>query len=212
MEKSKKKQKNLIKKFKTKMERQTADGLEGLSVRELKTLLDERRVDYRDCVEKRDLIRRARETVYLPRRTTIASLECIVFDSTSASPAPPEWVVIILHVRGHISSFFIFNIIIDIIVAQGYGANREDLVPLGQAAAQQMTAATTDAASGPRVRFIHPNAPLAMTTEGGACACPHLPRTHACTTTHARTHSAAVAHWSTRAQLRDRAGCGGLLI
>jgi hypothetical protein len=85
------------------MERQTADGLEGLSVRELKTLLDERRVDYRDCVEKRDLIRRARETVHLPRRTTIASLECIVFDSTSSSPAPPEWVVIILHVRGHIS-------------------------------------------------------------------------------------------------------------
>lgn len=174
------------------MERQTADGLEGLSVRELKTLLDERRVDYRDCVEKRDLIRRARETVHLPRRTTIASLECIVFDSTSSSPAPPEWVVITLHVRGHISfiylikSFFMFNII-NIIAAQGYGANREDLVPLGQAAAQQMTAATTDAASRPRVRFIHPNAPLAMTTEGGACACPHLPRTHACTPTHART-------------------------
>lgn len=118
-------------------------------MRELKTLLDERRVDYRDCVEKRDLIRRARETGHLPRRTTIASLACIVFDSTStsSSPAPPEWVVIILH---------------------GYGANREDLVPLGQAAAQQMSAATTDAASGPRVRFIHPNAPLAMTTEGGA--------------------------------------------
>ena len=210
MEKSKKKQKNLFKKFETKMERQTADGLEGLSVRELKTLLDERRVDYRDCVEKRDLIRRARETVHLPRRTTIASLECIVFDSTSASPAPPEWVVIILHVRGHISfiylikSFFIFNIIINIIVAQGYGANREDLVPLGQAAAQQMTAATTDGASGPRVRFIHPNAPLAMTTEGGACTCPHP--------TQQRTHSAAVAHWSTRAQPRDRAGCGGPLI
>jgi hypothetical protein len=90
---------------------------------------------------------------------------------------------------------------------QGYGANREDLVPLGQAAAQQMTAATTDAASGPRVRFIHPNAPLAMTTEGGACACPL--HTH---NTHTHTHSAAVANRSMRAQHRDRAGCGGPLI
>jgi hypothetical protein len=91
------------------MERQTADGLEGLSVRELKTLLDERRVDYRDCVEKRDLIRRARETGHLPRRTTIAPLACIVFDSTStsSSPAPPEWVVIILHVRGISRSYLI---------------------------------------------------------------------------------------------------------
>ena len=34
------------------------DGLSGLSIGELKKLLGERGVDYRDCLEKRDLVAR----------------------------------------------------------------------------------------------------------------------------------------------------------
>ena len=38
------------------------DGLAGLSTGELKNLLSERSVDYRDCLEKRDLIEKLRES------------------------------------------------------------------------------------------------------------------------------------------------------
>merc|ERR1719499_1436571 len=42
-------------------------GLAGLSVGELKALLNERGVDYRDCLEKRDLIERLESSTFSPR-------------------------------------------------------------------------------------------------------------------------------------------------
>jgi len=42
-------------------------GLAGLSVGELKSLLNDRGVDYRDCLEKRDLIERLESSTFSPR-------------------------------------------------------------------------------------------------------------------------------------------------
>ena len=42
--------------------RDAADGLDGMSVTELKRLLSDRGIDFRDCIEKSDLIHRLRES------------------------------------------------------------------------------------------------------------------------------------------------------
>ena len=95
--------------------------LEAMGVKELKLFLEARRVPYRDCVEKKDLVKRARDNLHLPpvvapstskpaspasstsTSTTspsghqkIGGLDCVVQQN---GPHPAEWVCIVLHVR-----------------------------------------------------------------------------------------------------------------
>ncbi len=40
----------------------------SLSIKELKQILEGRKVDFRDCVEKKDLIKRIKESAHLPQQ------------------------------------------------------------------------------------------------------------------------------------------------
>jgi phospholipase/carboxylesterase len=145
-----------------------------LSVGQLRALLQARRVDYRDCIEKRDLVRRLLEagTTSSSSTSTTASpssasssaspksaaggihkynrtyggLDCVVVENSST----PDWIAIISH---------------------GLGANNRDLVPIAEEVLAYLrrsattNQATVDVSDVPRIRFIHPNGHLPL--EGG---------------------------------------------
>jgi len=119
--------------------------LNSKSVRELKTLLDSRGVDYTDCVEKSDLIRKVMDTASLePNQGTVSSfsrtyggLSCKVVRNCQQ----PEYIVILSH---------------------GYGANANDLAPIATDALGLTTLKSK------KFWFVVPDAPLALPQGGRA--------------------------------------------
>merc|ERR1712125_151293 len=85
----------------------------SLSIKELKKLLGDRGVDYRDCVEKKDLVTRAIATRDRDKPSLrsweekIGNLDCLL----SSNKRTVDWILVILH---------------------GFGANSADLAPIGR--------------------------------------------------------------------------------
>lgn len=126
---------------------------EQLSVRELKSLLDKRGIYYKDCVEKKDLAKRLKDSMgvatscfggseetdvdgWRTRRSvcTIAGLDSIVIDS---GPATEQTALLV-------------------VLCHGFGANNLDLADIGQSVCDSFRKERK------RVRFVVPNGPLEL--------------------------------------------------
>eukprot|EP00698_Gefionella_okellyi_P003316 TRINITY_DN13087_c0_g1_i1.p1 TRINITY_DN13087_c0_g1~~TRINITY_DN13087_c0_g1_i1.p1 ORF type:complete len:302 (-),score=54.98 TRINITY_DN13087_c0_g1_i1:94-978(-) len=123
------------------------EALNGLSVRELRSLLQTNSIPFDDCIEKSELIARCFEHKLMPgaqpakaapkvlrsTKTTIGKLSCVVIENDPK----PELVVVMCH---------------------GFGANAEDLAPIGK----QIVADSSNLA----LRFVFPQASLSLSAQG----------------------------------------------
>eukprot|EP01114_Cavostelium_apophysatum_P017999 TRINITY_DN5471_c0_g1_i1.p1 TRINITY_DN5471_c0_g1~~TRINITY_DN5471_c0_g1_i1.p1 ORF type:complete len:310 (+),score=68.51 TRINITY_DN5471_c0_g1_i1:45-974(+) len=135
---------------------QEFDRLSGLSVKELRQILQGRGVDFSDCFEKSDLVKKVADTAHISnnasKRTnvttsqgvkkwkeTLSDLECVVVQRDNVADSELHLVVIMCH---------------------GYGANNQDLAPIAEMILR----------SNPRmkVRFVYPNGIISVPGAGRA--------------------------------------------
>ena len=112
----------------------------SLSIRELKEALIQRGIDFSDCLEKSDLVRKYIATTPKPgmvhtRAQTIAGLSCVVWDVVGQEESP-KFGVVIMH---------------------GFGANKEDLLPIAAQLANNW-----GKEGKVHLRCIVPDGPLSM--------------------------------------------------
>eukprot|EP01120_Amphizonella_sp_Union-15-10_P014488 TRINITY_DN7030_c0_g1_i1.p1 TRINITY_DN7030_c0_g1~~TRINITY_DN7030_c0_g1_i1.p1 ORF type:complete len:289 (-),score=42.63 TRINITY_DN7030_c0_g1_i1:56-922(-) len=116
-----------------------SESLNNLSISELKALLTKRGVDFRDCFEKSDLIRKVKDTESVtstkkqqPKKTqssvNLAGLNCKIVEAGT-----PEAVVLVCH---------------------GYGANADDLVSIAHYVLEKNPEL--------QIKFVFPDGPFSM--------------------------------------------------
>jgi hypothetical protein len=125
-----------------------AEVLRKKTVGELKELLRARGVNFRDCIEKADLVNRALESggIGAPTSTSTANAN-IPFKIVERIENLGGLDTIVIENHPHPEGL--------VVLCHGYGANNKDLSPIGHEALGALGNET-------RLRFLFPNAPLSL--------------------------------------------------